>query len=93
MSAAKSDPHTCRRFLFCGYMRDQKMTDSGRERRIERCGHLVVGTYNRGDKRAAAAWLKLQTKAIKQRSPAQVQHMEACYFVTQGDADRERLVD
>ena len=67
------------------------MTDSDREKHIDLCGRGVVGTYIRGDKRAAESWLKLQTEAIKQRSPAQVQRMEACYFVTQGDADRERL--
>ena len=91
MSAAKSDLHTAGVSLCSDYAR-KDMTDQEREQHIQRCGRGMLGAHNRGDKQAAEAWRKLQTEAIKQRTPKQVLRMDACYFVTQGNADREMMV-
>ena len=66
--------------------------DQINEQYILDCGKSMLAAHRRGDLDAARKWLSLQNEAIKARSATQVQHMEACYFLTQGDLARERLV-
>ena len=66
--------------------------DQLNEQYITDCGKAMLAAHGRGDVQAAREWLRLQNEAIKARSAAQVKHMEACYFLTQGDLARERLV-
>ena len=65
--------------------------DQLNEQYITDCGKAMLAAHGRGDVQAARDWLRLQNEAIKARSGAQVQHMEACYFLTQGDLARERM--
>lgn len=67
------------------------MTDQEREDYIKACGDRMRKAYEAGNREDADLWLQAQNHAIKDRSPAQVARMEACFFVTAGEADAAAL--
>ena len=66
-------------------------SDQINEQYILDCGKSMLAAHGRGDLDAARKWLRLQNEAIKARSKTQVQTMESCFFLTAGEAARERL--
>lgn len=67
------------------------MTDQEREDYIKACGDRMRKAYEAGNREDADLWLQAQNQAIKDRSPAQVARMEACFFVTAGEDDAAAL--
>lgn len=67
------------------------MNDQAREDYIKACGDRMRKAYEAGNREDAELWLQAQNHAIKDRSPAQVARMEACFFVTTGEADRASM--
>jgi hypothetical protein len=67
------------------------MNDQEREDYIKACGDRMQKAYEAGNREDADLWLQAQNEAIKGRSPAQVARLEACFFVTTGEADAASL--
>jgi hypothetical protein len=67
------------------------MTDQEREEYIKACGERMQKAYEAGNREDAELWLQAQNEAIKGRSAGQVARMEACFFVTAGEADKQAL--
>lgn len=60
------------------------MTDQERELHIQHCGRMMLEAWHRweesgsfSDRGEADHWLRLQNEAVKARSEAQVERMEA----------------
>jgi hypothetical protein len=67
------------------------MNDQEREDFIKACGDRMRKAYEAGNREDADLWLQAQNEAIRGRSAAQVARLEACFFVTTGEADKQAL--
>ena len=67
------------------------MIDQEREDYIKACGDRMLKAYEAGNREDADLWLQAQNEAIRGRSAAQVARLEACFFVTTGEADRASM--
>lgn len=73
------------------------MTDSELELHISSLAVLIEKAMAEGDRAAAVAWSNARTAAIKSRSQAQIDRMEAeqglapCYFHEAGQQARAQL--